>query len=85
MKLLIDCIVIACRAVVALGVDFHGLRRSCGARWIECGMPLLHVSRLLGHADVSTTAKHYAGIADGTLAAEIERVELAESTTVRSQ
>lgn len=38
-------------------------------------MPLLHVSRLLGHADVSTTTKHYAGIADGTLAAAIAQIE----------
>lgn len=56
-------------------VDFHGLRRSCGAHWIASGMPLLHVSRLLGHADVSTTARHYAGIADSTLMAEIDRID----------
>ncbi len=56
-------------------VDFHGLRRPSGARQIECGVALLHVSSLLGHADVTTTARHYDGIADGTLAAEIERVE----------
>jgi integrase len=70
-----DNTVTACKRGNVPVVDFHGLRRSCGARWIERGMPLLHVSRLLGHADVSTTARHYAGIADGTLAAEIERVE----------
>lgn len=72
-----DNTVTACKKAEVTVVDFHGLRRSSGARWIECGVPLLHVSRLLGHADVTTTARHYAGIADGTLAAEIERVELA--------
>ncbi len=71
-----DNTVTACGKAKVTVVDFHGLRRSCGAHWIACGVPLLHVSRLLGHADVTTTARHYAGIADGTLAAEIERVEL---------
>ena len=72
-----DNTVTACKKAEVTVVDFHGLRRSCGAHWIACGMPLLHVSRLLGHADVTTTARHYAGIADGTLAAEIERIERA--------
>ena len=76
-----DNTVTACKKAEVTVVDFHGLRRSCGARWIECGVPLLHVSRLLGHADVTTTARHYAGIADGTLAAEIERVEMVDLNT----
>lgn len=64
----------ACLKAHVRQIDFHGLRRSCGARWLECGVSLFFVSRLLGHADVSTTAKHYAGLADATLAGEIERV-----------
>ncbi|MCX6714767.1 MAG: tyrosine-type recombinase/integrase [Candidatus Uhrbacteria bacterium] len=66
--------VAACKKAKVRQIDFHGLRRSCGARWLECGVPLFYVSRMLGHADVSTTAKHYAGLADTTLAAEIEKV-----------
>jgi integrase len=69
--------VIACRKAGVTVVDFHGLRRSCGARWLEVGIPLFHVSRMLGHADVSTTARHYAGLADSTLAAEIAKVNAA--------
>ncbi|MFZ4579569.1 MAG: hypothetical protein ACOYOB_14345, partial [Myxococcota bacterium] len=49
----------------------------CGARWLEVGIPLFHVSRMLGHADVSTTARHYAGLADSTLATEIAKVNAA--------
>ena len=67
----------ACKKAKVRQVDFHGLRRSCGARWLEAGVALFYVSRLLGHADVSTTAKHYAGLADSTLAAEIDKVNLA--------
>ncbi len=65
------------RACVKAGlpaVDFHGLRRSCGARWLEVGIPILHVSRMLGHRDISTTAKHYAGVADSTLQAEMAKI-----------
>lgn len=69
--------VIACRKAGVTIIDFHGTRRSCGARWLEVGIPLLHVSRMLGHADVSTTARHYAGLADSTLALEIEKVNAA--------
>jgi integrase len=69
--------VLACRKAEVKQVDFHGLRRSCGARWLELGIPLLSVSRMLGHADVTTTARHYAGIADQTLAAEIDKVDAA--------
>ncbi len=67
----------ACTKAEVTVTDFHGLRRSCGARWLELGIPLLHVSRMLGHADVSTTARHYAGLADGTLATEIAKVNAA--------
>lgn len=69
----------ACKAAGVTTCDFHGLRRSCGARWLEVGVPLLSVSRMLGHADVSTTARHYAGLADSTLAADIARTDAAEA------
>ncbi len=69
--------VLACQKAGITVTDFHGLRRSCGARWLQLGASLLEVSRLLGHADVSTTARHYAGIADRTLAAVMERVDKA--------
>jgi integrase len=71
----------ACKAAKVTVCDFHGLRRSCGARWLEVGIPLFHVSRMLGHADVSTTARHYAGLADSTLAAEIAKVDAAAKGT----
>lgn len=35
---------------------------------------------MLGHQDVSTTARHYAGIADATLARVMERSDAAEGT-----
>lgn len=68
----------ACKKAGVTVTDFHGLRRSAGARWLQCGASLLEVSRLLGHADISTTAKHYAGIADTSLARVMDRVDAME-------
>ena len=58
----------ACQRAGVPECDFHGLRRAAGARWLEAGVSLLVVSRLLGHRDIRTTAAHYAGVADAELA-----------------
>lgn len=55
--------------------NFHGLRRSAGAHWLDCGLSLYEVSRLLGHQDVKTTMRWYADISDTTLVAAIAKVE----------
>jgi len=39
---------------------FHDLRRTFGYNLIKQGMPIYQVSKLLGHASVTTTEKHYA-------------------------
>lgn len=67
----------ACRRADVTDTDFHGLRRSCGARWLADGMEMAYVSRLLGHQDVSTTMRHYGGIADRSLQAAIARMDAA--------
>ncbi len=68
-------IALACGKAKVTRTDLHGLRRSCGARWLHDGMQLHLVSRLLGHRDVSTTMRHYGGIADGTLTAAIAAID----------
>ncbi len=60
-------------------VTFHGLRRSAGAHWLDCGVPLLEVSRMLGHTDIRTTQKWYAGMSDSTLASAMATVERVRS------
>ena len=67
----------ACKKAGVTVCDFHGLRRSCGAHWLECGVDLLQVSRWLGHADVSTTARHYAGLSDASSSAAMDKVNAA--------
>lgn len=38
----------------------HQLRDTAAVEWLNAGIPLEEVSRLLGHASVRTTEKHYA-------------------------
>src|SRR5208283_4936746 len=38
----------------------HQLRDMAAVEWLNAGIPLEEVSRLLGHASVRTTEKHYA-------------------------
>jgi len=40
-------------------VDVHALRHSCASRLARASVPLVHVQRLLGHADIRTTASVY--------------------------
>jgi integrase len=47
------------------GVRPHDLRHSYGSILLDKGVPLPAVSRLLGHANVQTTARIYAGILEG--------------------
>lgn len=67
----------ACAAARITSSDFHGLRRSAGAHWLECGVTLFEVSRLLGHRDITTTQRWYAALADSALVAAIAHVEQA--------
>jgi integrase len=45
----------ACRRAGVTDTDTHGLRRTAGAIWLASGVDIYRVSRLLGHASVTTT------------------------------
>ena len=57
-ELLDDC----CQRAALPKTSPHQLRHAACARWLRCGVPLLLVSRLLGHARPSTTLDHYASV-----------------------
>ena len=62
----------ACRvAKVRPAVTFHQLRHTYASHLAQAGVPLLTISKLLGHADTRITARHYAHLADKTLAAAV--------------
>ncbi|MBI2749749.1 MAG: site-specific integrase [Burkholderiales bacterium] len=59
----------ACRvAKVSPSVAFHELRHTYASHLAQAGVDLLTISKLLGHADTRITSKHYAHLADKTLA-----------------
>lgn len=63
-------------------ITFHGLRRSAGAHWLDCGLSLFEVSRLLGHRSITTTERWYAGLSDSTLVGAIARVDAARADSL---
>lgn len=65
----------ACRrAKVRPAVAFHELRHTYASHLAQAGVDLLTISKLLGHADTRITSKHYAHLADKTLAAAVTKL-----------
>jgi integrase len=65
----------ACRdAKIRPAVSFHELRHTYASHLAQAGVDLLTISKLLGHADTRITGKHYAHLADKTLAAAVTKL-----------
>jgi integrase len=65
----------ACKvARVEPDVAFHELRHTYASHLAQAGVDLLTISKLLGHADTRITARHYAHLADKTLAAAVTKL-----------
>jgi len=54
-------------AKIEPAITFHELRDTFASHLVMAGVPILTVSKLLGHADVRVTEKHYAHLAPGQL------------------
>ena len=74
-ELLDDC---SRRAGLPL-ISPHQLRHAACARWLRAGVPLLLVSRALGHARPSTTLDHYASVIAADLEGGLLRDPLAQA------
>jgi integrase len=61
-------------AKIAPAISFHKLRHTYGSHLAQAGVDLLTISKLLGHADTRITSKHYAHLADRTLAAAVTKL-----------
>ena len=46
------------------GLTVKDLRSTYGSRLVQNGAPIFTVSKLLGHASVTVTEKHYAALSD---------------------
>lgn len=51
-----------CRRAGLPPLSPHDLRHAACARWLRAGIPLVVVSRILGHSRPSTTLDHYASV-----------------------
>ena len=61
------------RGRIAPAITFHELRHTYASLMAQAGADLLTLSKLLGHADTRTTARHYAHLCDKTLANAVNR------------
>jgi len=57
-----------------INLHFHDLRRECGSRWLEGGVPIQVVRDWLGHTNVAQTSTYLAGTA-GTQTDAMRRFE----------
>lgn len=65
----------ACKAAkITPPIAFHELRHTYASHLAQAGVDLLTISKLLGHADTRITSKHYAHLADKTLAAAVTKL-----------
>ena len=65
----------ACTAAkIAPAISFHELRHTYASHLAQAGVDLLTISKLLGHADTRITSRHYAHLADKTLAAAVTKL-----------
>lgn len=62
-------------------VRFHEMRHTYASHLAQAGVDLLTISKLLGHADTRITAKHYAHLANKTLATAVTKLPSFEADT----
>ena len=55
--------------------ELHDLRRSCATELQRSGVSMKTTQRILGHSDMSTTAKYYTGVEEKDLRDAIRRLE----------
>ena len=65
----------ACKAAkIRPAISFHELRHTYASQLAQAGVDLLTISKLLGHADTRVTSRHYAHLADKTLAQAVTKL-----------
>lgn len=62
---------------VGIRCKWHTLRATFGSSLAQAGVPLIAIRDLLGHADVTTTARYYASVAPSNLRAAVKALDSA--------
>ena len=55
-------------------LDFHAFRTTLGTMLAKAGVPPLHAKRIMRHASIETTDRHYTGLELADLGRQIERI-----------
>jgi len=55
-------------------LDFHAFRTTLGTMLAKAGVPTLHAKRIMRHASIETTDRHYTGLELADLGRQIERI-----------
>lgn len=65
----------ACKvAKIEPSISFHELRHTYASMLAQRGVDLLIISKLLGHADIRITSRHYAHLCDKTLKDAVDKL-----------
>lgn len=62
-------------AEVPLDLHCHSLRSARATHWLENGLHIVMIQKLLGHEDISTTTKNYVGVSAAQKAKALEAME----------
>lgn len=62
-------------AEVPLDLHCHSLRSARATHWLENGLNIVMIQKLLGHEDISTTTKNYVGVSAAQKAKALEAME----------
>lgn len=70
------------RLCLRIGVEskgWHAFRHTYGSRYAAAGVPIEQVSKLMGHSDISVTAKYYLNITSDQKLSAVSMVEAYEA------
>jgi len=56
-------------------LDFHAFRTTLGTMLAKAGVPPLHAKRIMRHASIETTDRHYTGLELSDLGRQLERLD----------
>jgi len=60
-------------------IHFHTLRASFGSYLLQAGVPISHISKLLGHSSISVTERHYTAIQLTNIIDAVKTFNMAEN------
>ena len=67
------------------GITFRVIRATFGSKLVQKGVPILEVSRLMGHSSVTITEQHYAALSNQSARAAISMLDVLNNPNLDSR